>query len=282
MELEREFIEGKNFATSRRGYDREEVDRHLHEVAVAVAEFKEQARASSESLGGAAASQVRSVLEAAEKSAAELREEAEREAQQTRDAARSEAERTTDSAADRARQIYETAESQVGQRLESVQDETAKMLERASNVEAEIGRLIDGLSEAVSLMENLRDGARTLKGELEQTEANLSKLRDARPSTPTTQTTEASDGAAQTTEAKAEAKTRSRKSTKSSDHDTTVTSSEAQRFHERRGAEGARLIALNMALNGKPRDETARYLQENFSLDNHQAILDEVYRSAGA
>ena len=43
------------------------------------------------------------------------------------------------------------------------------------------------------------------------------------------------------------------------------------------GVEGARLIALNMALNGSPRDETARYLSENFQLDNPEALLDEVY-----
>ena len=30
--------------------------------------------------------------------------------------------------------------------------------------------------------------------------------------------------------------------------------------------EGARLIALNMALNGTPREETDRYLAENFEL----------------
>jgi hypothetical protein len=41
--------------------------------------------------------------------------------------------------------------------------------------------------------------------------------------------------------------------------------------------EGARLIALNMTLNGTPREETARYLQENFDLGNADAILDEVY-----
>jgi hypothetical protein len=47
------------------------------------------------------------------------------------------------------------------------------------------------------------------------------------------------------------------------------------------GAEGARLIALNMALNGTPRDETARYLRENFELENPDAILDEVYARVG-
>jgi hypothetical protein len=41
--------------------------------------------------------------------------------------------------------------------------------------------------------------------------------------------------------------------------------------------EGARLVALNMALNGQSRDETDRYLAENFDLDDRQALLDEVY-----
>jgi hypothetical protein len=43
--------------------------------------------------------------------------------------------------------------------------------------------------------------------------------------------------------------------------------------------EGARLIALNMALNGTSRDETERYLAENFDLSDRQALLDEVYSS---
>ena len=47
------------------------------------------------------------------------------------------------------------------------------------------------------------------------------------------------------------------------------------------GTEGARLIALNMALNGTPRDETARYLEENFDLADQDSILDEVYARAG-
>jgi hypothetical protein len=46
-------------------------------------------------------------------------------------------------------------------------------------------------------------------------------------------------------------------------------------------SEGARLIALNMALNGTPRDETDRYLAENFQLDDRAALLDEVYARVG-
>jgi hypothetical protein len=41
--------------------------------------------------------------------------------------------------------------------------------------------------------------------------------------------------------------------------------------------EGARLVALNMALNGTSREETDRYLGENFDLADRAALLDEVY-----
>jgi DivIVA domain-containing protein len=44
---------------------------------------------------------------------------------------------------------------------------------------------------------------------------------------------------------------------------------------------GARLIALNMALNGTPREETARYLAEHFELADTEALLDDVYDRAG-
>ncbi len=43
------------------------------------------------------------------------------------------------------------------------------------------------------------------------------------------------------------------------------------------GQEGARVIALNMALSGSTREETARYLSENFELNDPEALLDEVY-----
>jgi DivIVA domain-containing protein len=43
---------------------------------------------------------------------------------------------------------------------------------------------------------------------------------------------------------------------------------------------GARLIALNMALSGTPREETARYLAENYSLADPEGLLDDVYARA--
>ena len=41
--------------------------------------------------------------------------------------------------------------------------------------------------------------------------------------------------------------------------------------------DGARLIALNMALNGDSRADTDRYLAENFELADRQQLIDEVY-----
>jgi hypothetical protein len=44
---------------------------------------------------------------------------------------------------------------------------------------------------------------------------------------------------------------------------------------------GARLVALNMALEGTPRDETARFLADHYELIDVDALLDDVYASAG-
>jgi DivIVA domain-containing protein len=44
---------------------------------------------------------------------------------------------------------------------------------------------------------------------------------------------------------------------------------------------GARLIALNMALDGTPREETARYLAEHYALADPDGLLDDVYSRAG-
>jgi hypothetical protein len=41
--------------------------------------------------------------------------------------------------------------------------------------------------------------------------------------------------------------------------------------------DGARLIALNMALNGEPREQADRYLAEHFDLSDREKLLDEVY-----
>jgi DivIVA domain-containing protein len=46
--------------------------------------------------------------------------------------------------------------------------------------------------------------------------------------------------------------------------------------------EAARLVALDMALAGTPRDETEQYLAEHYTLADAGAILDDVYALAGS
>jgi hypothetical protein len=41
----------------------------------------------------------------------------------------------------------------------------------------------------------------------------------------------------------------------------------------------ARLIALNMAANGAPREEADRYLRVRLGIDDPEPLLDEAYRS---
>jgi DivIVA domain-containing protein len=43
----------------------------------------------------------------------------------------------------------------------------------------------------------------------------------------------------------------------------------------------ARIVALDMALSGTPREDTDHYLAENYDLPDRAALLDEVYAAAG-
>jgi DivIVA domain-containing protein len=43
----------------------------------------------------------------------------------------------------------------------------------------------------------------------------------------------------------------------------------------------ARIVALDMALSGSAREDTDRYLAENYDLPDRAALLDEVYAAAG-
>src|SRR5215207_6942213 len=46
-------------------------------------------------------------------------------------------------------------------------------------------------------------------------------------------------------------------------------------------AAAARIVALDMALSGTPRDETGRFLAEHYDVPDRESLLDEVYAAAG-
>ena len=45
--------------------------------------------------------------------------------------------------------------------------------------------------------------------------------------------------------------------------------------------DAARIVALNMALDGKPRDEVAAYLRQELGVTDSDALLDDVYARVG-
>ena len=236
MPLDRQDIEKKDFPVARRGYEPDAVDAHLRAIADRVEELRRQPP-SAASLASDASDQVRSIIEAAEKTAADIRRRAEEEADQARTGADTEAQN----------------------RLSQVEEATKVMLQRLEEMESELG----------SLLESLRTGANRLTAELSLLQGSVGELR----ATPAA-AAEPEEGRAPTVEAPAAEEPEEGKAP-------TVEAPAEEAATPPADDEGARLIALNMALNGTPRGETERYLAENFQLDDRDALLDEVYARVG-
>jgi DivIVA domain-containing protein len=260
--LDRQSIEKKDFPVGRRGYDPEAVDAHLSALAEEIAEFKRSARRRSDTLATSASDQVRLIVEAAENSAGDIQRDAENDARDIRDEANREAQATREQATDQARDY-------VGK----VSESTSSMLERLDAMEGELGNLI----------ESLRTGGNRLSADLHLLEQNLTEVKgvvaprpqfepenEAPEHTPPEPEPEAP--AEPAAEPLAEAPAEPEGDGAAEPH--APGSGDAGD-----DAEGARLIALNMALNGTPREETARYLSENFQLSDAGGLLDEVYAS---
>jgi len=261
--LDRQSIEKKDFPIGRRGYDPEAVDAHLHTLADEIDELKRSARRRSESLAAAASEQVRSIVEAAETSAADIQRQAEEEAREIRAEAGSEADATREHATSEAREY-------VGR----VSESTSGMLERIDAMESELGALI----------ESLRTGSNRLNADLQLLEGNLTSVKNAvvprpafEPEQPVARRPEpAPEPASEPFEAAAEVTGAAAAGEVLSDAPAEAISAARTNGGD---DDGARLIALNMALNGTPREETDKYLAENFKLTDRRGLLDEVYSS---
>ncbi len=283
MSLERQSIEKKDFPIGRRGYDPDAVDSHLGRLADEVDELKLASRRRTETLASTASEQVRAIVEAAENSASEIQRQAEEEARDIRAEAAEEAQSTRQHATAQAREY-------VGK----VSESTSVMLQRLDAMESELSALI----------ESLRTGANRLTADLQLLEGNLGDVQDAvvpRPQFEVEPEAAASasglyqpepagapvaEPAGPPYDAAPAAAAADRLGEPVSDYEPPAVA-EAEpparavepALADGDDIEGARLIALNMALNGTPREETDRYLSENFSLGNRAQLLDEVYAS---
>jgi|SRR5215207_3239416 len=221
--MEREDIERRDFPVGRKGYDQAAVDAHLRGVADEIERLRAGSaspRRAPASLSAGTSEQVRLILEAAERGAADLREDAGRRAKE------------------HVARVEEAAEG---------------MLERLEALQSELGTLLDGLRASG---ERLTEGLAALQSQVG--EVDVLPAADAAP--------EPEDFAAAEPAPEPEPEPEPERAAKP-----TGDTDEA----------GARIIALNMALGGSSREETAAYLAENFSLADPGALLDDVYAKVG-
>jgi DivIVA domain-containing protein len=269
--LERTSIEKKDFPVGRRGYDPAAVDEHLRRIADEAEELaRSPQRPRSESLSSAASEQVRAIIEAAEKSAEDIQQRVEQEARQIRAEARREARKERAQATADAEQEREQATAQAREYVSRVSDSTSQMLTRLDAMDSEL----------TALTESLRLGSGRLKDELDVLESELRDLSgSARAPEPSTALDEPEAKEPEFEPVEALEPDDQGEEAGFDEEPEPVTMAQPDTVGAGDDAEGARLIALNMALNGTPRDETDRYLAENFELSDRVRLLDEVYAS---
>jgi hypothetical protein len=159
-------------------------------------------------------------------------------------------------AADRVRAVLEAAEQSAAELRAEAAQEIEGQLARAQAVAERLSGRADEIEKALQgLADSVRDELSALKADLEE----LRAVKEGIGAAPA--------GAEIEPEAHPEPEP---------DPEPVVEDS-TRPVVQGEGVEGARVIALNMALTGSTREETAGYLSENFQLDDPDALLDEVY-----
>jgi hypothetical protein len=183
-----------------------------------------------------------------------------------------------------AREIEERANQEAAVHVERIESAAADLIARASELRKQADEILGRLTAATSgVTESLRGGAEGIQAELRAMRAELGSVREARVAEP------AAEPAAVEEEVQAVEEIREEPVEEPGppDAEPEVVEEAVEQVRAKsapaagRAGEGARLIALNMALSGTPREETARYLRENFDVADQDDLLDEVYARAG-
>jgi hypothetical protein len=273
VEMDRESIERSDFPLVRRGYDPAAVSAHLRAVATMAQELSQRAAslAREPSLGSTAATQVQGILEAAQTTAAEIEREAQQDAQSTRDEAAGELER--------ARAHVQTLARAAAALLAQVQTLDGEVSALAQSLRAE-EVLHGGTPRSAPAPGEERETSSPTPAVDERSEpvspgavVAADEEREAMPSAPISATaaTDAQELIPPTPALPGE---------RGQDLASPVSSAVPATGVGEQGREdldGARLVALNMALSGEPREQTDRYLADSFQLSDRAKLLDEVY-----
>jgi vacuolar-type H+-ATPase subunit H len=206
---------------------------------------------------------VQSILQAAETAAAEIERHALENARQVREDADRDADRTREEAIERARQ-----------HVAGVAQVAAKLLEHVGSMDGEVSALV----------ESLRAGASRLAADLSAVETGMGELYDAASGRGAAAAEQAEPPRAQEPPPVRPPEPEPQRRFEAELDDALeaapvpVGAPAAANADSAGGdLDGARLIALNMALNGESRADTERYLAENFQLPDRLKLIDEVY-----
>jgi hypothetical protein len=149
-----------------------------------------------------------------------------------------------------AEEIRATASAEAAERVAHVTEAAEHLRGRVEHMETDVTRV----------MSELRDEARRLHEDLAALRGDAARLGAA------------SEGEAATASAPALPEVAS---------DDDIPALPDARAPANGDAAAARIVALDMALSGTPRDETERFIAEHYDLDDRAALLDEVYAAAG-
>jgi DivIVA domain-containing protein len=265
MDIDRQAIERRDFPIARRGYDPAAVDAHLRALASEVEELaRRHAGGAEASLATAAGSQVQSILQAAETAAADIEREAQQQASKLRSDAEADAQRTRDEEIAKARA-----------HLAAVSQATSSLLARIGSLDGETS----------ALLESLRGSAQRLGEDLGALDANVGQLYDAaagQTSTPAPSGPQNAEGERASTRAPAADEAPARAAAPPPPPAAPPQEPAGAEKPDNGDLDGARLVALNMALSGESRAATERYLAEHFQLSERDKLIDEVYAAIEA
>ena len=300
--LDRQSIERRDFPIARRGYDIEAVDAHLRMVADEHDALTRGGRgAGAGSIAAAAADQVRQIVEAAEQTASEMTREAELEARQVRQDAREDAERLRAEAAREARQhVGRVAELARGmlERIQGMDGEVAGLVQglRAGSqrLSADLSLLQSSIGDAAGLTDHrAADGGRedavagnppALASDDDVSRSGSEMDAGLHPAGPGADqpagSAEQPDGRADQPAASAD-QPDGGADQPAAGADQAVADAAEMDAEAAPVGDGARMVALNMALNGVAREETERHIERNFDVPDLPGLIDDVYARVG-
>jgi cell division septum initiation protein DivIVA len=305
VDIDRQAIERRDFPISRRGYEPAAVDAHLRALASEIEQLQRE-RADGggpePSLATTAGSQVQSILAATEAAAADIEQQARESARTTREDADRDAAQTRAEAIERARA-----------HVAAVSQATAALLERVGAMDSEVSALVESLRGGANRLAADLAAVETNMGELYDAAAGrplstaVAGGAQAQPTVPAppspgppAPTASAAppippppaSGAAAPAVKRAQTSPPPLSPPEGAEPEAHV-DPEAPPPRQRIAGgsptasmpgepdssdlDSARLVALNMALNGDSREDAERYLAENFTLADRGKLIDEVF-----